>query len=325
VLILSRADVAALLTLDDCIPAVERAFRAHAEGATLAPGALHVDAHGGEFHIKAGGLAIGDRAYFALKANGGFFGNPARGLPAIQGAIYLADATLGTPLAMLDSGLITALRTGAATAVAARYLARDDARTATILGAGRQARIQLQALARVRPLDTIYVWDRTAARAQAFAAEMTAILETPVAVIDRPRDGTLRSAMIVTCTASRQALLQRDDIAPGTFIAAVGADSPDKQELDPAILRDATVVCDLTSQCAGVGELHHAIAAGYMTAHDVHAELGALIVGRVPGRRTHDEITVFDSTGTALQDAAAAAVVFERAVEQGRGAQIALA
>jgi ornithine cyclodeaminase/alanine dehydrogenase-like protein (mu-crystallin family) len=321
VLLLDRATVAVLLPPAEYVAVVEGAFRAHAEGRSLHPGLLHVGGVGGEFHVKAGGLFVGERAYFGLKVNGGFFSNPARGLPAIQGAIYLADATTGTPLALLDSGYITAQRTGAATAVATRYLSRPDARVVTICGAGRQARVQLEAVCRVRPIAQAFVWSRTRDRALSLAAEMQPALGIPVQAVDRvpPAD------IVVTCTPARAPFLFRDAIAPGSFIAAVGADSPDKQELDTGIFRDAAVICDITEQCAAVGDLHHAIAAGVMGVSDVRGTLGDVITGRVRGRLSADEIVVFDSTGTALQDVAAAAAIYERARVEGCGTTVDLA
>ncbi len=319
-LLLNRSEVGALLTLADCIPAVESAFAAHATGAAFPPALMHVDADGGEFHYKAGGLRLGDRVYTAIKANGGFFQNRARhGLPNIQGLIILADGRNGCPLAVMDSRDITWLRTAAATAVAANHLARPDARVATVAGCGAQARVQLQALVKVRPLTTIHVWSRDLAKASAFAAQMSAELGLAVEPAPSLPAAAAVSDIIVTCTPARKFFLERDMVAPGTFIAAVGADSPDKQEIDPELLAGTAVVCDLTDQCAHVGDLHHAIAAGLMTAAQVRGELGAVIAGRVIGRRSPEEIIVFDSTGTALQDVAAAAAVYERALAQGRG------
>jgi alanine dehydrogenase len=158
-LILSRSDVLDLLSLPECIDAVERAFRLHAEGRTLGAGVLSVPAAGGGFHIKAAGL-LGERSYFAAKTNANFSENPRRrGLPTIQGMIMLADAGNGTPLAVIESGSVTALRTGAATAVAAQFLARPDARTATIVGCGVQGEIQLAAITTVLPLERVMLLD----------------------------------------------------------------------------------------------------------------------------------------------------------------------
>jgi alanine dehydrogenase len=160
-LLLTRGDVAALLTLDECIAAVEHAFALQAEGKALGPGVLGLHVPGGGFHVKAAGLRL-SRFYVAAKLNANFPDNPARGLPTIQGVVVLSDGETGQPLALMDSMEITALRTGAATAVAARHLARPDARVATIIGCGRQGRIQLAALARVRKLERVYAVDRDA-------------------------------------------------------------------------------------------------------------------------------------------------------------------
>jgi alanine dehydrogenase len=175
-LILSRRDVLDLLTLRDCIEAVERAFLLHAQGHSLGPGVLAVPAVDGGFHIKAAGL-VGERSYFAAKTNANFPDNPQRfGLPAIQGTVVLADARTGAPLAVMDSGSVTALRTGAATAVAAKFLARPDARTATIVGCGVQGEIQLAAIAVVLPLQQAWVLDVDHGRAEGLAARARASL-----------------------------------------------------------------------------------------------------------------------------------------------------
>jgi alanine dehydrogenase len=173
-LLLDRPTVAQLVTLDDCIAAVESAFAAHARGESLPSGLLHGDGIGGEFHIKAGGL-VKPHPYFAYKVNGGFFENRSRhNLPNIQGVILLYDATNGVPLAVMESATVTILRTGAATAVAARHLAPKGAESALICGCGLQGAVQLRALARVLPLRRAYAWSRDTARAMEFAATMSA-------------------------------------------------------------------------------------------------------------------------------------------------------
>ena len=324
-LVLTRADVAELLGLDECIAAVERAFRLHAEGRALQPGVLGVHAGDGSFHIKAAGLDLG-RPYFAAKTNANFPSNPARrGLPSIQGVVALFDAATGTPLALMDSIEITIVRTGAATAVAARHLARPDSRVATVCGCGNQGRIQLRALARVLHLERAYAFDADRGRAREFARALSEELGIEVQAVDDPATAAGRSDVCVTCTPSRRAFLARGDVAPGAFVAAVGADSEDKQELEPALLASSTLVVDMLEQCATIGELHHALAAGLMTRADVHAELGQIVAGVKPGRRSRDEIIVFDSTGTALQDVAAAVAVYEKALTAGRGVRVGLA
>ena len=323
-IVLSRGDVLDLLTLPDCIGAVESAFRLHAEGRTLGPGVLGVPAGDGGFHIKAAGL-VGERSYFAAKTNANFPENPRRfGLPTIQGTIVLADASNGVPLAIIESGSVTALRTGAATAVAAKFLARRDARTATIVGCGVQGELQLAAVAAVLPLERVWVFDTDYEHAERMAVRASASLRLRVEAARDLRAALRESDVCVTCTPSRRAFVTTADVPPGMFIAAVGADSQGKQELEPALVASATLVVDVLNQCAEIGELRHVLVAGLMTLAQVHAELADVVVGRRPGRTRDDEITIFDSSGTALQDVAAAVAVYEKARATGRGTEVKL-
>jgi alanine dehydrogenase len=323
-LVLTRRDVEALLGWDECIEAVEAAFRLHAEGRSLGPGVLGVRARDGVFHIKAAGLPRG-RLYFAAKTNANFSENPRRhGLPAIQGVIVLCDGDNGAPLAVMDSIEVTIRRTAAATAVAARFLARADAAVAAICGCGNQGRAQLRALARVLPLRRAYAFDADEAAARTYAREMSAELEVDVRPAGDHVEAVRDCDVCVTCTPSRRPYLRREHVRPGTFVAAVGADSADKHEIDPALMAASVVVVDVLEQCAAIGDLHHALEAGVLTRESVHAELADLVAGRKPGRRSREEITVFDSTGTALQDVAAAALVYEKAVASGVGLRVAL-
>jgi alanine dehydrogenase len=323
-LVLTRRDVQGLLGLGECTSAVEAAFRLHAEGRSLSPGVLAVPAREGGFHIKAAGLELG-RLYFAAKTNANFSANPRRhGLPAIQGVIVLCDADNGSPLAVMDSMEVTLRRTAAATAVAAKWLARPDASTVTVCGCGTQGREQLRALARVLPLKRVHAFDAEEETARDFARDMGAALDVEVTLARDLGEAVGKSDAVVTCTPSRKPLLFREQVRPGTFVAAVGADSPDKQELEAALLAAAVVVVDVLEQCASIGDLHHALAAGVLTRDKVHAELADIITGLKPGRRSREEITIFDSTGTALEDVAAAVVVYERALAAGVGLRVAL-
>jgi ornithine cyclodeaminase/alanine dehydrogenase-like protein (mu-crystallin family) len=322
--ILARHEVLELLGLPECIDAVERAFRLHVEGRSLGPGVLAVPAARGSFHVKAAGL-VAARSYFAAKVNGNFPQNPRRsGLPTIRGTVVLADADTGEPVAMMDSASVTALRTAAATAVAAKFLARPDSRSATIVGCGAQGAMQLAAMAAVLPLKQAWVVDADHARAEALSARAEPALGIRVeAAADLP--AALRASDVcVTCTPSRRWFVSRADVAPGTFIAAVGADDRGKQELEPALLASSTLVVDVLEQCAQIGELQHVLAAGLMTPAQVHAELGQVVAGHRPGRSHHREITIFDSTGTALEDVAAAIAVYEKATALGRGIDVTL-
>lgn len=315
-LFLDDAAVRDLLSVEECITAVEHAFRLYGEGKAPQPGVLAIHAAHGTFHIKAGVLELG-RPYFAAKTNANFPGNVERyGLPTIQGVIALFDAERGTPLAILDSREITSLRTGAATAVAAKYLARADASVATICGCGVQGRVQLAAVHAVRKLSRVYAVDRNRENAVRFAREMSNDLGIEVTVAPDLATAARASDICVTCTPSREAILGAGDVSRGAFVAAVGADNADKQELDPALLARSVVVVDILEQAATSGDLHHAIAAGVMTREDVRAELGEVVAGKKRGRLNDDEVVVFDSTGTALQDVAAAVAVYEKALAE---------
>jgi alanine dehydrogenase len=324
IVVLGRADVAALLSFDDCIAAVGRALALEARGAMAPPGALGIAAARGGFHIKAA-ILPGAPAYFAAKCNGNFPDNPRlRGLPTIQGMILLADASDGRPLAIMDSIEITIQRTGAATALAARHLARRDSHVATICGCGAQGRIQLRALLAARPIERVFAIDADAGTAARFAAEMREAAGIAVVATDDLAAAVRASDICVTCTPSRQWFLGREHVRPGMFVAAVGADSPDKQELEPALVGACAVVTDSVAQCAEIGELHHALDAGVMTRAQVRATLGEVIAGQKPGRSDPDEVVVFDSCGIAIEDVAAAALVYEAAMREGRGLRFAL-
>jgi ornithine cyclodeaminase/alanine dehydrogenase-like protein (mu-crystallin family) len=325
ILLLSRSDVDAVLSPAACIAAVEEAFLQLAEGRTSAPGILGMHAQEGSFHVKAAFLAL-DRPYFAAKLNANFPRNALRhGMPTIQGAVVLFDAANGTPLAIMDSASITALRTAAATAIAARHLAPADCDTVAICGCGAQAVAQLRALRHVRTPRRVLAHDVDAERAAAFARAMESELGLPVVAVSDVASAIAASRLVVTCTTARRFFVMRDMVAPGTFIAAVGADHEEKQEIEPALMAAAKVVTDLTAQAVAIGDLHHAIVSGAMTAADVHAELGDVVSGRKPGRERDDETIVFDSTGTGLQDVAAAIAAYRGALARGSVRRFALA
>jgi ornithine cyclodeaminase/alanine dehydrogenase-like protein (mu-crystallin family) len=324
-LVLGARDVEAALDVRTCIDAVERALRLHEAGRSQGPASLGLTFPAGSFHVKAAGLTIDGRSFIAVKSNTNLPGNPARrGLPTIQGVLALLDADDGFPLAVMDSIAITSIRTGAIAAVAARCLALSDADVATVVGCGEQGEIQLRSLAAVRPIRRAWAIDIDRRKASRFARRMSDGLGMEVVDTDDLERAVSRSQICVTCTTSHLAIVGPGALHPGLFVAAIGADNPQKQELDPRILTRARVVVDSLDACASGGELHHALAAGLMTRADVHGELSAVVAGRVPGRSTTDEVFVFDSTGTALQDVAAAVVVYAGALASGRGVHLPL-
>jgi alanine dehydrogenase len=319
-LILTRSEIANLMKFADYIEAVEQAFLLLASGKILGAGILDLPGEKGMFHIKGSAMPIGEDIYVGIKANGNFPENKSRfRLPTIQGAILLCDGIRGYPLAFLDSIEITINRTGAATAIAAKYLARKDSSVATICGCGKQGRIQLIALKEVLPIIKAFTFDKEESLSERFAAEMSDELGIRVIPIKDLHDGTQQSDVIVTCTTSRQFFLRKEHVANGAFIAAVGADSHDKQEIEPMLLASSKVVTDVLDQCARIGDLHHAIQANLMTKENVYADLHEIVGGSKFGRSNENEITIFDSTGTAIQDVATAAIAYQRAIQQGVG------
>lgn len=319
--VLRRGEVATLLTMEECIAAVEHAFRLYGEKKAAAPGMLGLHGSRGAFHIKAGFLQLG-RSYFAAKVNGNYPENGQRGLPTIQGLVVLCDAENGRPLAIMDSMEVTARRTAAATAVAAKWLARRESAILTVCGCGVQGEAQARALALALPLRKVFAYDANPERAVKFALALSDEIGIEARAVDNLGKAVLASDICVTCTTSRKPLLGRQDVPPGLFLAAVGADHPEKQEVDAALMAACKVVVDLAEQCASIGDLHHAIAAGAMKLSAVHAELGEVVAGRKPGRTSPEEIIIFDSTGMALQDVAAAAATYEKAMAAGWGRSV---
>jgi alanine dehydrogenase len=315
-MLISRAELRELLPMRDCIAAVEAAFAAP-RGSTIPAGVLGTHVADGGFHVKTAGL-LGRSPYFVAKINANFPLNPSRsGRPTIQGILILYDAANGDPLAVMDSAELTRLRTAAATAVAAKYLSSANAAIVTICGCGLQAAAQLEALCAVRPITRAFVHDIDAARARTFATAMADALHLDISPVPTIADGSRLSDVVITCTTSTRPILGADDVSEGTFIAAVGADAEHKHELDVHLMARANIVADVLSQCAAIGDLHHAIVAGVMTTADVRAELGDIVNGTARWSRSERGIVVFDSTGTALEDVAAAAVVYEGAQARG--------
>jgi alanine dehydrogenase len=312
-LLLNRTDVRELLGLPECIDAVERAFRWQGEGKISAPGILGTRTQSGGLHVKTACLT-GAKTYIVAKLNTNFPQNHARfGLPTIQGVIVLYDAENGRALAVLDSIEITIKRTAAATAMAAKYLARTNSSVATICGCGEQGRAQIRALSLVLPLRKVFAFDVDPNASLRLAAQLSREFQIDTQPVRSLPDAIQSSDVVVTCTPATEFFVQKENVTAGTFIAAVGADDSHKQEIDPALLSSAKVVADSVEQVCAIGDTHQAIAAGLMRKEGIYAELSEIVAGRKPGRTSDDEITIFDSTGVAIEDAATATLVYEKA------------
>ena len=312
-LLLDRSDVRELLGLTECIDAVDMVFRRQGEGKIPQSGILGVKTQSGGLHVKTARLT-GAKNYIAVKLNTNFPQNYTRfGLPTIQGVIVLYNADNGRALAVLDSMEITIKRTAAATAVAANYLARKNSSVVAICGCGEQGHAHLRALSLMFPLRKVYAFDIDPNASQHFAAKLSREFQANIEPVRSLSGAIQRSDVVVTCTPATEFYVHKEEVSPGTFIAAVGADDSHKQEIDPALLSSAKVVADSLEQVCSIGDTHHAIAQGLMEKENVYAELSEIVTGKRPGRTTEDEIIVFDSTGVAIEDAAAAAIVYEKA------------
>ncbi len=319
--VLTEAEIRGLLGPKEAYEAVRDAFVRLAKGQAVLPAVLSLDIPETrtEAHVK--GAYLRGSKHFAIKAASGSYDNPSRGLPSGGGMVLVFDATTGLPAAVLfDNGYLTDVRTGAAGALAADLLAKASIDRVGILGVGNQARYQLEALLRVRRPKAVVAWGRDRGKAEAYASEMTAKHRVPVEAVGSPEVACRGSDLIVTVTPSQEPLVHVNWIEPGTHITAVGSDAPEKQELDPEILRRADrVVADRLDQCLRLGEIHHAVDAGVIRREGVFAELGEIAAGLKPGRASDQEITVADLTGVGVQDAAVADRVVDDALRQNLG------
>ncbi|MBB4566902.1 ectoine utilization protein EutC [Rhizobium leucaenae] len=325
VLVLTETDLRRIVQLDaDAVDCVEQAFAALATKAVEMPPIMRLDipVHRGEVDVKT--AYVPDLDSFAIKVSPGFFNNPSLGLPSTNGLMMLLSAHTGLVEALLlDNGYLTDVRTAAAGAVAARNLARPDARIAAILGAGMQARLQLRALTLVRPIEAARIWARDADKAKQVAAELTAELGFPVSAEADAERACRGADIIVTTTPSDRPILDASWLEPGQHVTAMGSDAEHKNEVDPAaILRAAPYVADSLKQTRRLGELHYAIAAGLVREDVAFPELGAIICGQVAGRQSNQAITLCDLTGTGVQDTAIATLAHRRAIAAGAGQAI---
>ena len=291
---------------------MQAAFDDLAGGRFDVPAVGHVPGLGGMFHIKSAQRA-GSPALAAIKVNGNFPGNRGQhDLPTIQGFIALLDAERGCVLALMDSIEITARRTAAATALAAKYLAKPGSRSLAMIGCGVQARYHVEALRDVAPIETVAFCDPHEAAADAFGAQVPELGMTACRVGDA-KTAARGADIVITVTTSTRPVLGLADIAPGAFVAGVGADNPSKHELDTDLMKAGHVIVDSVAQASTMGDLHHALTAGVMQATEVRGELAELVAGRVTGRSSGDERWIFDSTGLSIQDLAAAEMIYNRA------------
>lgn len=320
-LILTEAELRRLLPLSVAVvECIEEGFHALATKPVAMPPILRLDIpqHRGEVDVKTAYVPGIER--FAIKISPGFFDNPKRGLPSLNGLMVLLSAETGLVEALLlDNGYLTQIRTAAAGAVAARHLARADARIAAVLGAGEQARLQLQALALVRPLTEARIWARDRVRAAQTASSLATTLGIPVHVVKTAASACAGADIIITATPAEQPILQADWLEAGQHITAMGSDAEHKNEIAPEALARCVYIADSLAQTRRLGELAHAIRAIPALGSRTFGEIGAVIAGTQPGRQSPRDITLCDLTGTGVQDTAIASLAFRRARDAGAG------
>ena len=320
--IVTESDLRRIVSLDrESIACVEEAFRALASGGVSMPPILRLDipAERGEVDVKTAYIPGLDS--FAIKISPGFFNNPAIGLPSTNGLMIQFSAKTGLIEALLlDNGYLTDVRTAAAGAVAAKYLARKDASTAAIFGAGMQACLQLEALLLVRPITQARLWARDPAKAESAARHLADKLGIEVTAIPDAQKACEGADIIVTTTPSSTPLVKAEWLAPGQHLTAMGSDAEHKNEIDPFLFRRSILyVADSLAQTRRLGELHHAIAAGIVSGDTPFRELGTVISGAQTFRRKTEDVTVCDLTGTGVQDTAIARLATARARLRGAG------
>ncbi|NKJ49857.1 ornithine cyclodeaminase family protein [Burkholderia sp. SG-MS1] len=320
--LLGETELRKLVPLDlAAIDQVEAAFLALATEAVAMPPILRLDLpdHNGEIDVKTAWLPRFDS--LAIKVSPGFFDNPSLGLPSLNGLMLVLSAKTGlTEAVLLDNGYLTAVRTAAAGAVAARWLAKPHTPQVAVLGAGEQARLQLRALMLVRRVEQVRVWARNAASARAFAEQMSASLGVRCDVARDVHHALAEADVAITTTPSRSPLIEAADLHPGLHITAMGSDAEHKNEIAPAALAAVRYVCDRAQQTRVLGELHHALDAGVLSADAVITELGQVIAQQALGRANDADITLCDLTGTGAQDTAIATLAVKRARAAGVGA-----
>lgn len=313
-LIITQEEIRKHLSPGDYISAIEDVHRQHATKMVYQPAILHADVLRGEFHIKTGGVIENGQEYYGLKSNGGFFRNHVDfELPNILGIIYICDATNGYPLAIMDSTLISKNRTSAATVVAAKCLAPKNNIHLGVFGYGNQAEAQIKAVSDAFQVEQISIAGRNMEKAKQFAISIGK--ELGIATHCESIEHCARNNnFLITTTPAREFYIKKEWVNGGTFIAAIGADSPGKNELDPHLVASSTVVADIKEQVCRVGESQHAIRMGLMESSDIYADLGELLTGQkeVKGE---DGVIIYDSTGTALQDIGVGLKVYRKVLE----------
>jgi len=323
-IILQSEDIKKCVKLNkQLIPVIEDAFKNLAQGKTTMPPILRLDIekYHGESDVKAAYIEGLDS--YAIKIASGFFNNPKLGIPSSNGLMILLDSQTGVVKSvLLDKGYLTDVRTAIAGAIASKYLSNYDSTKAGIIGAGIQAKLQLEALTLVRKINTAYIWSRDSTKTKKFVEEINN-LNVNLEVCSSVEEVLRKSEIVVTTTPSKFPLIKSDWLKKGLHITAMGSDAEQKNELDPLTIKQCDLyVPDSLSQTAILGELHHALEQNIVSSDNTYDELGNVILDSNLGRKSKDDITICDLTGTGAQDTAIARYTFNLALKKKLGIEV---
>ncbi|MEE9217835.1 MAG: alanine dehydrogenase [Acidobacteriota bacterium] len=321
VLVLARRDIESVMSFGDAIDAVEEAFREHGLGRATMPAKVYLDLpeYSGDFRAMPAYLP--NLKVAGLKWVNSHPGNRSRGLPSVMAVMILSDPETALPLALLGATYLTLVRTGAGGGVAARKLARPDSWRLGLVGCGVQARAQTEALRRVLPLREAWLHDVRRETAEALAKDMRSWGIT-IHLAASARECVEAADVVVTATPARHPVVEAEWVKPGTHINAIGADAPGKQELESKLLTRARVIVDDREQAFHGGEVNVPLKEGLLLREQIHATLGEVVAGKKPGRENDEQITIFDSTGLAIQDLAVSRLAYDRCRERGLGTKV---
>jgi len=315
--IINRDEIESMFTMKDAISCVENAFKIKSMAESSVKAWLFYKEHGGD--LACWSTYIKEMDISGMKAIGYNLNNKKLGLPTITAVIILHDPKTSFPVSIMDGTSITAIRTGAAGAVAAKYLARKDSKTIGIIGAGVQARTQLLGLKELFKIDDIRIYDRYIGKSKDFASNMSEKTGNKITVCSNAKDVVIESDIIVTATPSMKPIVMDYWVKPGTHINAMGADEPGKEEISPEILKRAKIVVDDRGETIRRGEINVPISKGIIKPENIHADLEEIVTGKKTGRVSNKEITLFDGAGVAIEDVAVAWAVYEQAEKKGIG------
>jgi alanine dehydrogenase len=320
-LLLNKEEVRRLISMREVIGTVERAYKAFNSDQVVQPGyvGIHLPSPRGEIDFKLGYFTANE--VISMKASSGGFGdNPAvHGLPTNMGTILLFDARTCALMCVMDGSLLTGLRTGASGAVSVKALARKNAKKITSIGTGIQARMQIRAINEVMKIEAIHAWDGNPEALRQYKTDIEAEFGIPVVMASSKKEAVGQADILITTTRGKGPLVEAAWVRPGTHIVAIGTDQQGKQELEPEIFRNAKIVNDSIEQCIEKGETWHPLDQKIIAKSDIHGEIGEILLGKKPGRENDEEITIFDSTGMAIQDNTTAYKIYQNAMNEQLG------